>query len=233
MLNKLRIIVTLIVTALLLTACSDSDINSHLSYKLNFVEKNEGTYPAEISSEIINQQGESFDEENQINKDNIFDIHKNISQFDLVFSDIDIYKSKNLPAEISKEEVMYYDTSIDENGTLTIEATYFFITMNVSNTSEKDIRVCWNRSEPILINEYYYPIGIESLTSWEAHYRSGRTDITKDYYIDTLKAGSEVKITIGFIIDDNYINEDNLYYSPGKCVTDRLTTNKELKFYKI
>ncbi len=232
LLNKIkRTAAGLFILIMLFSACRSEYDNDSSSYSLNFTPNNTA------ASSLINPEtvSDTYDAQNTpIDKDNIIDADKEIEQYGLRFKLENVYKSKELPDGVEKNDItIYFDASADDSGRLTSKASYLFVTLNVKNTNSNSVKLCWINAMPTLIDEYYYSIGTETLVSWEARYRSGRTSYGKDYYIETIEPDSSLTITIGYIIDDDFINADNLYYSPSEFFTDRVMKDKDLMFYKI
>lgn len=135
-------------------------------------------------------------------KENIIDIDEKLEQSGLRFENLSVYKSKSLPLDVNVKEVDYFDDKADENGSLTGEVSYVFITMDVTNLNQKETTVSWRDIFFVLLDSYCTPVSADSSqTSWETRYRSepGAKKTIKDSYVDTLKPDQTENITLGFL----------------------------------
>lgn len=101
--------------------------------------------------------------------------------------------------------------------------------------ADEPILFTWNAMLIFAADLEGYLISDDTLTSWEMRYRSGEQQKEKprDYYVESLEPQEKVSVTIGYIIDDRYIDNSNneLYFSPFSAFTgDRFD---KLPVYKI
>ena len=121
-----------------------------------------------------------------------------------------------MPQNISKEDFHYFNDGniIDENGTLLSDTSYVFVTVDVTNNRTQEASVCWNACNFIILdkdNKLSSPT--YDISAWEARYCSGRERYTAaDYYIQPIQPGETKTFTVGYILEDKWIDSDQLYY---------------------
>lgn len=242
--NLLSIFFT-ILSIFLLVFCGCDNVNSDVDNstydELNLIrEKNS------VSSDIVKAISDSEvikdEDKNKFNKNNRVSKNNKIISQGFEFSNFSFYKSKALPSDIKRYDFKYFfpDDDIDETGNLLNNTSYFFLSMDVTNTNNKSINLCWLNICPILIEDkdsYNYPIyDLSTITSWEARYRNN-TDkdcqTSKDYFIDSLAPNKTASILIGYIIDDEYIDDKRMCIVPEKCITSILHENNYVKYIMI
>ncbi len=223
--------------------CDNVNSNVHKSTydELNLIRK-ESHVSSDTAKAITDNEVIKDEDENKLNKNNRVSKNDKITRYGFEFSNFNFYKSKDLPPDIKREDFIYFlpDDKFDEKGRLQNETSYFFFSMDVINKNNKNMNLCWFNICPILIEDkgnYNYPIyNISTITSWEARYRN-KTDkdsqISKDYFIDDLIPNEKVSIAIGYIIDDEYIDDKRMCISPEKCITTVLHENNYLKYIMI
>ena len=222
--------ITFIIILISLSACTTSEENSS-SNVLNFTQQS----PPHVASHL-NMDNYQQEEDRTVRNTNILNKNEVATQSNYSFGNIKIYKSKALPEGVSKENFIYFSEGniIDEHGTLISPTSYLFITIDVTNNSLNDGTFSWNSCTLNIIDEnnqidsIYY-----DLSSWEARYRSGKDSISsKDYFHQTIKSGETITSTIGYIIEDKWIDSKQLYFSftpPGIPSNDL----NNVKFFKI
>lgn len=202
---------------------------------------------AESSSDVPivseSEQGEVFPyinsdqaERIRINQASVYDLDEINIKYDFYISDLSVYIGKTLPDDVQADFFQYFDLDqVNEDGELLNETSYVFITFDAQNIADEPLVFTWNSMLMFATDMEGYLISDDTLTSWEMRYRSGEQQKEKprDYYVQTLGSKEEVSITIGYIIDDRYIDsqDSQLYFSPFSAFTSN-RFNK-LPVYKI
>lgn len=228
------LIVALFIINTLLTGCNNN-LGKSTHDELDLIREQDNTY-IDNSSDVLDSDKDDKDEdEYKINKNNLVDVNSSISRNGIEYSNISIYKSKSLPANVKADEFDYYDIDYANSESLRSDISYMFITMNVKNTNSQNINLCWNNISPFIIEDkgdYYYNLPVQNAVPWEARYRSGsskKTENSKDYYLQNLPANNKITITIGYLIDDEYLDDLRLCVVPESCDT---TQSLEYNFMK-
>ena len=243
--NKLLSIFFTILSIFLLVFCGcdkvDSDVNNSTYDELNLIVE-ENSVPPNITKAIPDNEVIQDDDKYKLNKSNCVSENDKIICQGIEFSNFSFYKSKALPSDIKRDYFKYFfpDDDIDETGNLLNNTSYFFLSMDVTNTNNKSVSLCWLNICPILIEDkgsYNYPIyDLYTITSWEARYRNNTdkdSQTSKDYFIDSLAPNKTSSILIGYIIDDEYIDDKRMCIVPEKCIASILHENNYVKYIMI
>jgi len=224
------------VLVFLLCGC---DVVSHnLNFESTKIESNSGIQIVSESAkgEACANNSETQDERLKINSVNVYDLDEINIKYNFYISNLSVYKSKTLPYDVPVEFFQYFDIDqVSENGKLLNKTSYVFITLDAQNMADEPILFTWNAMLIFAADLEGYLISDDTLTSWEMRYRSGEQQKEKprDYYVESLEPQEKVSVTIGYIIDDRYIDNSNneLYFSPFSAFTgDRFD---KLPVYKI
>ena len=225
--------------------CGCDNVNSNVDKstydELNFIRKG-SSVSSDIAKAITDNEVIKDEDENKLNKNNCVSKNDKIISQGIEFSNFSFYKSKSLPSDIKRDDFKYFfsDDDIDETGNLLNNTSYFFLSMDVTNTNNKSINLCWLNICPMLIEDKErdnYPIyDLSTITSWEARYRNNTdrdSQTSKDYFIDSLAPNKTASILIGYIIDDEYIDDKKMCIVPEKCITSILHENNYVKYIMI
>ncbi len=164
----------------------------------------------------------------KINNANIYDINSPIEIDDIVFKYKNTEFSKELKADISCDDILYFDDEIDEKGRLKDGFTYIYTELVIRNETGKEQEVYLSAGNFVVINKENDVIDM----SEELRYRSGyeNPEKKKDYYRSSFSEGEEKEVLLVYIVPDNLLEQDNLLYSInlyGEGSSD------ELKAFKI
>ena len=187
------------------------------------IDNNHNNLPFETIDNLTdNDPNYYFSDLDKINKDNLVNKDEVITNGTLEFKDFSFVKTKILPENVDMEDFRYFDEcKINSDGDILDDSSYLFVTMTVSNLTNKELLdICWD-FKITLIDEYetfYYPRSTESIDtiSDEVRYNSlnkGHSD-RKDYFFNDLKANETVSITTGFLFKDLEIDDPNLIIAP-------------------
>lgn len=212
MINKIAITLISFIILLTLTACITNDTGSS-STNLNFNTPSTSQVTSDMPKNISPESNEKylyFRNTNLFSKDSI------VTQDGLSFGKIRINKTKLLPDDIRKEDIIYFDdrNKIDEYGTLITPTTYLFVTMDIYNNTDKEITFSWNSASLCLLDNDNKVQNKEiDNSSWEACYRSGgESNHTKEYFLQTIQPGETITGTVGYIVEDEWVNSQQLYF---------------------
>lgn len=230
-------IVLLAGSLLLCTSCRNIENpnlqidNLRFTYELH--DSNESSYQ---EYPVPNLQGDTNDGslDYKVKKGNIYSVNDRIEQEGFLYENLDIYKGKELPEGVTVNDFQYFDFGdhTDSQGHLLDNSTYLFLSMDVTNISKEKIYFTWNTSSFVCVDESEYILGIETVTAWEARYQSNGTFIgDRSYFHAELNSNETVRITIGYVIDDEWINSKRLYFCPDNGRTGEPFS--EMKFFKI
>ncbi|MDD4700182.1 MAG: hypothetical protein PHV07_08015 [Oscillospiraceae bacterium] len=206
--SKSVILSTMLIFTLCACNANDTERNSTYSVSgLNFCVSEESKTDTSKPSDIPTVDPSLYTR--KINKANIYQTSETVQYDDFSFSNFKLTMSKQLPLGVTKEQVIYLGEATDAEGTLTSAQTYAFVTMNITNLTNKKQEYYLCDSNFILLDE-----NLNFTTSFiEAHYRSGDADIkSKEYFKQTFNPNETTTYTIGYILDDTIANADNLYY---------------------
>lgn len=215
MLNRFKSLLTCSTILLCLSACSTSYASPPT--KLDFSQSSSASSTiTETTIEDMYKVKPNYDEYLKISKTNIYKKNDIITQDGITYGNIQINKTKSLPEDIHKEDINYFNDGnvIDDNGTLISPTSYIFVTIDVTNNREQEATFSWNASGFFLLDEENNIINkTTSISAWEARYRSGNDGYKgKDYFMQTLQPGESIKATIGYMIEDEWINSPQLYF---------------------
>lgn len=158
----------------------------------------------------------------RIGRANIYTAKESLLQDNLLLDNLQIRKTKEMPSDISREnfKFFHFGDETDQNFKLTGAVSYLFLDMDATNMGDTDLSFTWNSMMVFATDEDGWLDSSSMLTPWEMRYRSGksRDAVAKDFYRQELAPGETVHITIGFIIDDSYIDSENLYFTPASSL---------------
>lgn len=147
-----------------------------------------------------------------LNEANIYEPQESIDIDGIVFSDIKINICKELPEEINKNEIIYFDEQIDENGKLIGNNTYIFADVTIQNTCDSKQEIYLSCGKFSLINNQNNIIEFSNELRYRDFYEPDK-DTGKDYYRSEFEAGETLRIKLGYIVDEEFVKQDNLLYS--------------------
>lgn len=184
------------------------------------------SFDENISAEV----SEAF----RINKANVYFLREKITQYNISINNINIEKKKSISSDDVYQNFQYFDIDkVDQNGNLMGETSYLFLTFDVTNEGNQPLTFTWNSMCVFAVDAEGYVLSEPTQTSWESRYRSGkdRKEFDKDYFLQTINQGETVSVTIGFLIDDAYVNSEFLYFAPTAGMSGELYN--KWKVYQI
>lgn len=147
-----------------------------------------------------------------LNEANIYEPQESIDIDGIVFSDIEINICKELPEGIDKSEIIYFEEQTDENGTLIGSNTYIFADVTIQNTCDSEQAVYLSSGKFSIINNQNNIIETSNELRYRGFYEPDK-DTGKDYYRSEFEAGETLRIKLGYIVDEEFVKQDNLLYS--------------------
>lgn len=227
---------------LFLSGCSANEVDSQTSAD---APSSQATIDFEAESVAVPSAPELEETEGEgmkykINPANIYSMDEEISNDGYTYNNFTISMSKDLPAGVPKDQVKYFSQlgeQTDEDGTLISPHTYAFVTMDITNHTGQQQDFSLNSSTFLQLDDdlcYQYEFG-------EARYRSGGDHQREDteYFHQIINPEETITTTIGYILDDEKANADNLYFSPasalygGPSAPTGLVEDNHRKLYKI
>lgn len=225
--KKITILSMIILSIIITSSCSNTkSVIDDASKGLDFSNSDNERKNESQEQPVKDENFSSFAED--INPINISKIGETVKLEDIELSYTKVHSSKSLPNGISKDKIKYFNSigeTIDEQGNLTSGHTYIFIEIDITNLSNAPKEVNLSGLGKLRqLDESYAPI---SPMIMEARYVSNadKSVEDKDYFNTILQANEDKSFTIGYIVDDSIINENNLYYV--------LDNQENLKAYKV
>ena len=224
------------ICVMLLTSCAAESAVSEPS-NLDFLNKNSSNQPNEEDFPDAVDDYKTY-----IQKANIVKGNETISYNCVKYSDIKIVKTKKLPNGIL-EDIDYMndglETKTDEEGTIINNNSYLFVSTRITNKENEKMLIPLQAMVVELDEQLSYRVCI--LTNV---YRSGKSLVyskksqKKDYYMQYFKPNESTVYTMAIIVNDDIINNDNLYlilrpYYTKKYFTEKNSEIEEDKAYKI
>ena len=212
--KRLAICIDIMIVLVILTGCKNSKSTDSIQDNgLNF---------AQNSSTVCNTETTKADEQQKhplrnmkIYNSNVYDINEPMNIDDIEYSNFKVTVSKNIINGLSKNEIIYNGESSDNDGKLLQKMSYMFVELTIANkTSSQAILYLSGGSFVVLDSENNI-----SDSSVDLRYRSDYTSTDpykKDYYKYILEGGEKHTVKLVYIVNDELINSNNLYYMINK-----------------
>jgi hypothetical protein len=143
---------------------------------------------------------------------NRYGIDETVNIEDIEYSDLKIKKSKTLPEEIRKEEIMFQDEDMDENGNLIDGKCYVCISILITNKAEKKETLYLNSNNIVSIDDdgKVTDSSIEDICFRSDYIQND--PYKRDYYKLEIPAGESTNVRMLYVVTDMLMDSSNLYY---------------------
>lgn len=145
-----------------------------------------------------------------VDEENIFELNDSINFDGIIYSNISVEYSKELPKNVSKDEVTYFEEKANDKGKLIDDNYYIICKITIENNTKKAYEVDLSGGKFAVLDENNAVYD----SSQELRYRSGylQTESDKNYYFSTLGSNEKKEFLLCYIVNESILKSDNLYY---------------------
>lgn len=147
-----------------------------------------------------------------LNNANVFNLEEEINIDGIKFKNLKANVQKELPEGITKNDVTYFYEQADEVGILEDEYTYIFADISIKNDTAETKVIYLSGGSFSIINENQDIIASTSELRYRSNYES-IDETKKDYNRCEFEPGEEKQLVLGYIAENNLVEQDSLYYT--------------------